>query len=138
MKGGALGGAMRWRRWLRGLARPIPPEEDALWPRALSAGRSAATALTLFVFVVALTLDDLKLFRFSAALGGGVLAIAVFAFTPPYFASRLLRRAFAEAPAAPGTYLENAVLRRRAMLGAAIAAFLLWLVFFSSGRTPRW
>lgn len=129
---------MRWRQWLRGLGRAIPPEEDALWPRALSGGRSAATALTLLVFVLALTLDDLKLFRFSAAIGGGVLAVAVFAFTPPVFASRLLRRAFAEAPQAPGTYVENAVLRRRALLGAVVAGFLVWLVFFTSGRTPRW
>jgi hypothetical protein len=129
---------MRWRRWLRGLARPIPQEEDALWPRALSGGRSAATALTLVVFVLALTLDDLKLFRFSAAMAGGILAVAVFAFTPPWFATRLVRRAFADAPQAPGTHLENAVLRRRALLGACIAGFLVWLVFFTSGRTPRW
>lgn len=129
---------VEWRRRLRGLSRAISSEEDALWPRALSGGRSLATALTLVVFVLALTLDDLKLFRFSAAVGGGAIAIAVFAFTPPFFASRLLRRAFVEAPQAPGTYVENAVIRRRALLGASIALFLLWLVFFTSGRTPRW
>lgn len=129
---------MHWRARLRGFHREIPSEEDALWPRALSGGRAAASALTLLVFVLALTLDDLKLFRFSAAIGGGAVAIAIFAFTPPVFASRLLRRAFAEAAQAPGTYVENAVLRRRAMLGAAVAAFLVWLVFFTSGKTPRW
>lgn len=122
----------------RGFRRRIPSEEDALWPRALAGGRALATAFALAVFIVALTLDDLKVFRFSAAIVGSALAALVFALTPPWFASRLLRRAFADAPASPGAVVENAVLRRRALLGATVGVLLVWLVFFSSGRTPRW
>lgn len=129
---------MKLRGWLRRLKRPHDPLEDALWPRAMIAGRAVATALTLLVFVAALTVDDLRLFRFSSALAGGGLAIAVFAFTPPMFATRLVSRALADAPTSPGTWLENAVLRRKALLGLAIALVLVWLVFFASGRTPRW
>lgn len=125
-------------RWLGGFRKRYDPREDDLWPRAMSAGRAASSALTLVVFVAALTLDDLRLFRFSSALVGGGLAVLVFAVTPPIFASRLVSRAFADAPEAAGAWLENALLRRRALLGLAIALLIVWLVFFSSGRTPRW
>jgi len=124
--------------WLRALQRPHDPAEDALWPRALAGGRAMATALTLAIFVAALTLNDLRLFRFPVAFAGSVLAVVVFAAAPPYFASRLLSRVLADSPASPGTRLESAVLRRRAYLGAAIALLIVWLVFFASGRTPRW
>lgn len=114
------------------------PREEALWPRAMSAGRAAATALTLLLFVAALTLDDLRLFRFSSALVGGGLAIVVFAVTPPIFAGRLVGRAIADAPDTAAAWMENALLRRRALLGLAIALVIVWLIYFSSGRTPRW
>lgn len=104
----------------------------------MSGAKAASTALTLLVFVAALTLNDLRLYRFPVAFVGGALAVAVYAFTPPLFASRLLARALADAPAAPAARLENAVMRRRAYLGAAIVLLVIWLVFFSSGRTPRW
>lgn len=97
-----------------------------------------ATALTLAVFVATLTLADLRLFRFPVALVGGVFAVVVFAATPPFFASRLLGRALADSPESPGTRLESAVMRRRAYLGLAIIFVVVWLVFFASGRTPRW
>lgn len=129
---------MEWRVRLAGLARPIAPEEDALWPRALAGGRAAASALTLLVFVGALTLDDLRLFRFSAALVGGAVAVAVFAFAPPVFASRLLARAIERPPAAARALVEAGVMRRRALLAACVALFLVWLVLFAAHRTPRW
>ena len=104
----------------------------------MSAGRAAATAMTLVIFVASLTLDDLRIFRFSSALVGGGLAIAVFAATPPFFATRLVDRALTDAPEGASTWMENALLRRRAMLGAAIVLVIVWMIFFSSGRTPRW
>lgn len=129
---------MRWGRWLRGLKRPRDAMEDALWPRAMSGGRALATALTLVIFVVALTVNDLRLFRFPAAFVGSGLAVVVFAVTPPLFAGRLLSRALTDAPESPGTWLESAVLRRRALLGFCAFALVIWLIYFSSGRTPRW
>lgn len=129
---------MRLGRWLRGLKRPRDATEDALWPRALSGGRALATALTLVIFVVALTVNDLRLFRFPAAFVGSGLAVVVFALTPPLFAGRLLSRALTDAPESPGTWLESAVLRRRALLGFCAILLVIWLVYFSSGRTPRW
>lgn len=129
---------MTGKGWLRGLRPAASAEDDVLWPRAMAGGRAAATALTLLVFVAAVTLDDLRMFRFSAAFVGAVLAIAVFALTPPLFAGRLLSRALEDAPEHPGTALESAVVRRRALLGASVALLVVWLVFFSSGRTPRW
>lgn len=126
------------RRWLRGFKRPRDAQEDALWPRALSGGRAMSTALTLMVFVVALTVNDLRLFRFPAAFVGAGLAAFVFAVTPPFFAGRLLSRAFTDAPESPGSWLESAVLRRRALLGFCVLGLVVWLVYFSSGRTPRW
>jgi hypothetical protein len=104
----------------------------------MSAGRTAATAATLVLFVASLTLDDLRVFRFSAAFVGGGLAVAVFAFTPPWFASQLMKRALADAPESAATWMENALLRRRALLGLSVALLVVWLIFFSSGRTPRW
>lgn len=97
-----------------------------------------ATALTLAIFVATLTLADLRLFRFPVAFVGGILAVAVFAATPPIFATRLLGRAIADSPESPGTRLESAVMRRRGYLGLAILFLIVWLVFFASGRTPRW
>lgn len=125
-------------RWTRRAARSRDPAEGSLWPRAMVGGRSAATALTLLLFVASLTLDDLRVFRFSAALAGGALAVVVFAFTPPFFAGRLVQRALADAPTAADTWMENALLRRRALLGLAVVLVIMWMVFFSSGRTPRW
>jgi hypothetical protein len=129
---------MKGRRLLDRWRKPRDATEDALWPRAMSAGRAAATALTLLVFVASLTLDDLRLFRFSSAFVGGALAVVVFAFTPPLFASGLVGRAIADAPGSEATWMENALVRRRALLGLAVALLVLWLVFFASGRTPRW
>lgn len=129
---------MKWGRSLRGLRRSRDPQEESLWPRALSAGRAQATALTLLLLMLALTANDLRLFRFPAAFAGGALSVVVFAATPPIFASRLVARALSDAPQAAMTWMESALLRRRAFLGIAIAALVLWLVFFSSGRTPRW
>lgn len=126
------------RAWLRGLRPAASVGDDVLWPRAMAGGRAAATALTLLVFVLAVTLDDLRMFRFSAAFAGAIVAVLVFAFTPPLFAGRLLSRALEDAPEHPGTALESAVVRRRALLGASIALLVVWLVYFSSGRTPRW
>lgn len=97
-----------------------------------------ATALTLVVFVATLTLADLRLFRFPVAFVGGALAVVVFAAMPPVFASRLLSRALADPPESQGTRLESAVMRRRAYLVVAILLLIVWLVFFASGRTPRW
>lgn len=130
--------AMKGRSWLARWRKPRNATEDALWPRALAAGRAAATALTLVVFVASLTLDDLRLFRFSSAFVGGGLAVALFAFTPPFFAGRLVSRALVDAPGTEAGWMEGALMRRRAFLGLAIALVVLWLVFFSSGRTPRW
>ncbi|HUR68544.1 MAG TPA: hypothetical protein VM370_04800 [Candidatus Thermoplasmatota archaeon] len=129
---------MQVRRFVARFQRPLDPREEALWPRAMAASRALATALTLLLFVAALTVDDLRLFRFNAALWGAALAILVFAFTPPFFASRLVQRAMSDAPEASMTWMENAILRRRAMLGIAIALLAVWMVFFASGRTPRW
>lgn len=125
-------------RWLARWRKPRSPTEEAIWPRALVAGRAAATALTLLVFVASLTLDDLRLFRFSSAFVGGGLAVAVFAFTPPLFAGRLVGRAMVDAPGTEAGWMEGAVMRRRALLGFAIALLVVWLIFFASGRTPRW
>ena len=129
---------MKLRGWLRGWKRARDPEEDALWPRAMSAGRSYSTALTLLIFIVALTVNDLRLFRFPAAFVGSGLAALVFAATPPLFAGRLLSRAMADAPDDPGSWLESALLRRRALLGFCVFVLVLWLIVFASGRTPRW
>lgn len=118
--------------------RAYSAEEDALWPRALSGGRAMATALTLVIFVAALTLADLRLFRFPVAFVGAALAVVVFAAAPPFLAGRLLSRALADAPGSPATRIESAVLRRRGYLGVAILLLVVWLVFFASGRTPRW
>jgi len=129
---------VKLRGWARKLQRPRRDGEEALWPRALTAGRAASTALTLLIFVAALTVDDLRIFRFSSALVGSGLAIVVFAATPPFSASRLVERALSDAPASATTWMENALLRRRALLGFTIALLVVWLVFFASGRTPRW
>ena len=126
-----------WRRW-RSARRARSAAEDTLWPRALAGGKAMATALTLAIFVASLTLADLRLFRFPVAFVGGAAAVVVFAATPPLFASRLLSRTLADSPESPGTRLENAVMRRRAYLGAAVLLLVVWLVFFASGRTPRW
>lgn len=127
-----------WASGFRRQRRARSAAEDTLWPRALSGGKAMATALTLAIFVAALTLADLRLFRFPVAFVGGALAVVVFAATPPIFASRLLSRALADAPESPGTRLESAVLRRRGYLGLAVLLLIVWLVFFASGRTPRW
>lgn len=123
---------------LRALKRPADPNEDELWPRALAGGRALATSLTLILFVAALTVNDLRLYRFQAAFWGAGLAALVFGVTPPFFASRLLARARADAPDAPRTWLDAAIMRRRAFLALCIVALIVWLIFFSSGRTPRW
>jgi hypothetical protein len=129
---------MKLRGWLRGFKRARDPEEDALWPRAMSGGRSFSTALTLLIFIVALTVNDLRLFRFPAAFIGSGLAAFVFATTPPFFASRLLSRALTDAPDHAASWLDSAVLRRRALLGFSVFVLILWLIFFASGRPPRW
>lgn len=129
---------MRLQRSLHGLKRPSNATEDALWPRALAGGRALATALTLVIFVAALTVNDLRLYRFQAAFWGAGVAAVVFGFAPPFFAGRLLSRALTDAPEAPGTWLEGAIVRRRAVLALCVVALIAWLIFFSSGRTPRW
>ena len=129
---------MKWGRWSAARRRPRDANDDVLWPRALSGGKAAATALTLVIFVAALTISDLRLFRFPAVFVGGAIAVVVFAFTPPLFASRLLSRALADSPESPGTRIESAVMRRRAYLGLTIGLLIVWLIFFASGRTPRW
>lgn len=129
---------MRLQRFLRGLKRPANAREDALWPRALAGGRALATALTLMIFVAALTVNDLRLYRFQAAFWGAGLAAMVFGFAPPFFAGRLLSRAMADAPETPGTWLEGALMRRRAVLALCVVLLIGWLIFFSGGRTPRW
>lgn len=119
-------------------ARRSPREADPLWSPALAYGRASATALTLAVFVAGLTLDDLHLLRFSVLYPAMVIAVGVFAFAPPLFASRLLARLAADAHPDPLSAVERAVIRRRALWGISIALLIVWLVLFASGRTPRW
>lgn len=102
----------------------------------MAAGKAMASALTLMVFVVGLTLDDLHLLRFPLLYPATGLAIVTYAFTPPWLASRLLARVSRRPGAASG--IEGALVRRRAFLGFAVALFVVWLVMFSAGRTPRW
>lgn len=130
---------MRWReRWARARDGSREAVPDELWPRALSAGKAQASAVTLAVFVAGITLDDLHLFRLPMLYLGVGLAVAVFAFMPPWFASRLLRRVARDASEHAQASMENALMRRRALLGLSIGLFVVWLILFSSGRTPRW
>lgn len=128
----------RLRPDMGGFARFLRGAGDDEWRRALAAGKAAATAGSLLVFVAGITLDDLHLVRFPLLYVGIVAAVAVYAFAPPVLASRILARAHADAPDARGPRVEGALLRRRAGLATTIVLLLAWLVLFSSGRTPRW
>jgi hypothetical protein len=112
--------------------------EDPLWPRALAAGKSAASALTLWIFVGGITLDDLHLFRFPSLYPGAGLAVLAYAVAPPVFAARLLGRLEADAHPDVPRAVEGTVLRRRAFLALTAGLFVVWLALFSSGETPRW
>lgn len=117
--------------------RSEPPEAE-LWSRAVSAAKASATAAALVLFVLGLTLDDMHLFRVSMAYVGAIAAVLAYALLPPILAHRLVRRAQVDSPEAPGLLLETSIVRRRAGLGLTVVLFVLWLVLFSSGVTPRW
>ncbi|GEM_PF-4868829 len=111
---------------------------DATWTGALRAGRPAATALCLALFVAGITLDDLHVFRAPMLYVGALAAILAYAFAPVWFASRVAAR-LDEAPEAErAARLDAMLLRRRAALVLSLGAFVVWLVLFSSGLTPRW
>lgn len=112
--------------------------EASLWPRAMSAGRASATAIALAVFAVALSLEDLRLVRFSLVYPGIVGSIVSFALLPVLSAGRILERAQVDRPDAPGLAVESALIRRRGAMGVTIALFAVWLALFASGLTPRW
>jgi hypothetical protein len=112
--------------------------EAALWPRALSAGRASGTAAALLLFLFALTLEDLRLVRFSLVYPGALAAALAFAFVPAVSAARIVEDAQMERPEAPGLAVESALIRRRGLMGLTIAAFAIWLALFASGLTPRW
>lgn len=108
------------------------------WPVAARAGRASATTVCLALFVAGVTLDDCHVFRLPMIYVGALAAVAAFAFAPPWIALRVLSRV-SEAPQDERPRrLDASLLRRRALLGLTIVAFLGWLVLFSSGRTPRW
>lgn len=106
----------------------------------MAAGKATATTLAILLFVLGLTLDDLHLFRLPALYVGAALAVLVYAFAPVVVASRLVAHARADEPDADhaAARLEQAVLHRRVGLGFTVFLFVVWLVLFSSGRTPRW
>lgn len=104
----------------------------------MSAGRASATAAALVVFALALSLEDLRLVRFSLVYPGAALAALAFALLPVLSARRIVERAQADRPDAPTLEVESALLRRRGVMGVAIAAFVVWLALFTSGMTPRW
>ncbi|MEA3201152.1 MAG: hypothetical protein QOE90_2580 [Thermoplasmata archaeon] len=111
---------------------------DPAWIAALRAGKPAATAWALLLFVAGVTLDDLHVFRLPMIYVGAGAAILCYAGAPVLFASRLASR-LDEAPAETrAARLEAALLRRRAALALSAVAFVVWLILFSSGRTPRW
>ena len=109
-----------------------------MWPRALSYGRASGTCLALALFVLTLTLDDLHLFRVPTLYVGLGVSVAAFAFAPPWFASNLIDRLAADRHPDPATAIETALVRRRFLWGVTIAALIVWLFLFASGRTPRW
>lgn len=111
---------------------------DSTWAGALRAGRPAATALCLLLFVAGVTLDDLHVFRAPMIYVGAIAAILAYALAPIWIATRLAAR-LDEAPETErAARLDAMLLRRRATLAVSVAAFLVWLVLFSSGLTPRW
>lgn len=113
-------------------------QRDAVWTGALKAGRPAATALCLALFVLGVTLDDLHVFRAPMLYVGAIAAVLAYALAPVWFAARIAAR-LDEAPEAErAARLDAMLLRRRATLALSIGAFVVWLVLFSSGLTPRW
>lgn len=130
---------MEWRAWLRPKRRARQAWEASQWPRLLTAGRASATALTLWVFALTLTLHDLHVLRVSPLLPGAALAVGVFGLAPPLLARRMGDRIARDAaPERAPVAVESALVWRRAFLGATVALFVLWLILFTSGRTPRW
>lgn len=132
---------MRFAEWWRRQHAPSPGSDairEAVWPEAMRAGRALSSAATLAVFVAAITLDDLHLFRFPTIYPGVLLAIGVFALTPPLFARRLVEHTLADHDARHRQAMAASLQRRRLLLVAAVAATVIWLVLFSSGATPRW
>lgn len=132
---------MKWSARLKGIRQRAPRERPGLqWTRAMSAGKATATTYAVLLFVLGLTLDDLHLFRLPALYVGSALAVAVYAFAPPLVASRLIAVARADEPDADhaAARLEQALLHRRVALGFVAVLFVVWLVLFSSGSTPRW
>lgn len=121
----------RWRR-------RTPRARDATWTAALRAGKPLASALALVLFVGGITLDDLHVFRLPMIYVGAAAAILCYALAPIWFAARLASRLDEVPEGERVSRIEGALLRRRATLGLAVGAFALWLVAFSSGRTPRW
>ena len=109
-----------------------------MWRSALAAARPEATSLCLAIFVLGITLDDLHLFRLPMLYLGALGAIFAYAFAPLWFADRLASRVEECAIGEQARRLDGAKLRRRALLAVSIVLFLVWLVLFSSGRTPRW
>lgn len=122
--------------WRVRLHRPHPWEASQ-WPRLLGAGRATATALSLAVFALTLTLHDLHVLRFSPLYPGAALAVLIYGAGPPIFARRLGARIAKDHTDVP-VAVEGARIRRRALLGLTLALFLAWLVLFTGGRTPRW
>lgn len=112
--------------------------QASLWPRALSAGRATGTAVALALFALALSLEDLRLLRFSLVYPGILGAIVAFSLLPALAAGRIVEQAQVDRPDAPGLAVESALLRRRGIMGVTIAAFAVWLALFASGLTPRW
>lgn len=123
--------AERWRTRRR-------RARDAQWTAALRAGRPLATALALVLFVAGITLDDLHIFRLPMIYVGAGAAILCYALAPVWLGARLASR-MDEVPAEErDARLASVLLRRRAALVLSGALLVVWLVLFSSGRTPRW
>lgn len=117
------------------MEKPRAPE--AAYPKALRAGKTLASITALWLFVLGVSLDDLHLVRLPMLWIGAAAAILAFALLPVWFAARLMDRVGRDDPHAPDAAIDLSLQRRRAGLAFTIGGFVLWLVLFSSGRTPR-
>ncbi|MGB0652750.1 MAG: hypothetical protein ACPGQL_06070 [Thermoplasmatota archaeon] len=128
------------RRGASGTWRIVHTPGVATDPRrfaaALRGTRLETVSHALWVFMIGMSLDDLRLVRFPSYLVGALLAVLVFAFAGPLLARRMARRHRLDDD---GDFDVRLALRGRLgqlYLLVTVFAALAWMVVFSTGVPP--